>query len=45
LIKVRDSSENKGYAFVTYRTKELAMKAIEDLNNTKFKVGQLFLVY
>jgi len=43
-MKGKDSSETKGYAFVTYRTKELAMKATEDLNNTEFKVGQ-FLVY
>lgn len=37
LMKSKDSSENKGYAFVTFRTKELATKAIEDLNNSEFK--------
>ncbi|ONK80930.1 uncharacterized protein A4U43_C01F23360 [Asparagus officinalis] len=37
LIKDKGSSENKGYAFVTYLTKELAEKATEDLNNTEFK--------
>lgn len=37
-MKGKDSSENKGYAFVTFRTKELAAKAIEDLNNIEFKV-------
>ena len=37
-MKSKDSSENKGYAFVTFRTKELATKAIEDLNNSEFKV-------
>ncbi|XP_068654877.1 heterogeneous nuclear ribonucleoprotein Q-like [Aristolochia californica] len=37
IMKGKDSSENKGYAFVTFRTKELASKAIEDLNNTEFK--------
>ena len=45
LIEGKDSSENKGYAFVTYRTKELVMKATEDLHNTECKVGQLFLIY
>lgn len=38
MMKGKDSSENKGYAFVTFRTKELAAKAIKDLNNTEFKV-------
>lgn len=37
MMKGKDSSENKGYAFVTFRTKELASKAIKDLNNTEFK--------
>ncbi|CAL9766579.1 unnamed protein product [Musa acuminata subsp. burmannicoides] len=37
----KDSTENKGYAFVTFKTKELASKAIEELNNTEFKVDIL----
>ena len=37
-MKGRDSSENKGYAFVTFRTKDLASKAIKELNNTDLKV-------
>lgn len=37
IMKGRDSSENKGYAFVTFRTKELASKAIKELNNTDLK--------
>ncbi|KAG9440053.1 hypothetical protein H6P81_020218 [Aristolochia fimbriata] len=37
IMKGKDSSENKRYAFVTFRTKELASKAIEDLNSTEFK--------
>ncbi|KAJ6745943.1 hypothetical protein OIU74_028582 [Salix koriyanagi] len=37
IMKGKDSSESKGYAFVTFRTKELASKAIEELNNTEFK--------
>ncbi|XP_020590290.1 heterogeneous nuclear ribonucleoprotein Q [Phalaenopsis equestris] len=37
MMKGKDSSENKGYAFVTFRTRELASKAIEKLNNTEFK--------
>lgn len=38
IMKSKDSSENKGYAFVTFRTKEVADKATEDLDNTEFKV-------
>lgn len=38
-MKGKDSSESKGYAFVSFRTKELASKAIEELNNTEFKVS------
>nr|CAD1829867.1 unnamed protein product [Ananas comosus var. bracteatus] len=37
MMKGKDSSENKGYAFVTFRTKELAAKAIRDLRNAEFK--------
>lgn len=37
MMKGKDSSENKGYAFVTFRTRELAATAIEKLNNTEFK--------
>lgn len=43
-MKGKDSSENKGYAFVTYKTKELATKAIEELNNTDFKVNVFFIL-
>lgn len=38
VMKGKESGEAKGYAFVTFKTKELASKAIEDLNNTEFKV-------
>lgn len=37
MMKGKDSKENKGYAFVTYRTKDMAAKAIEDLNDTEFQ--------
>lgn len=37
-MKGKDASENKGFAFVTYRNVDLASKAIEELNNTEFKV-------
>lgn len=37
-MKGKDSGEAKGYAFVTFRNKELASKAIEDLNNSELKV-------
>ncbi|KAK8513341.1 hypothetical protein V6N13_002090 [Hibiscus sabdariffa] len=37
IMKGKDSSENKGFAFVTFRSVELASKAIEELNNAEFK--------
>lgn len=37
-MKGKDANDNKGYAFVLFRTKEIASKAIEDLNNSEFKV-------
>ncbi|KAK3205697.1 hypothetical protein Dsin_019743 [Dipteronia sinensis] len=37
IMKGRDSSENKGFAFVTFRNVELASKAIDVLNNAEFK--------
>ncbi|XP_042387255.1 heterogeneous nuclear ribonucleoprotein Q-like [Zingiber officinale] len=37
VMKEKNSSENKGYGFVTFKTAELALKAIEVLNNTGFK--------
>ncbi|TKY67062.1 RNA-binding protein 46 [Spatholobus suberectus] len=36
-MKGKDSSENKGFGFVTFRNVELASKAIEELNNAEFK--------
>ncbi|XWS28566.1 hypothetical protein CRYUN_Cryun25bG0081100 [Craigia yunnanensis] len=37
IMKGKDSSENKGFAFVTFRSVELASKAIDALNNAEFK--------
>lgn len=37
-MKGKDSGEAKGYAFVTFRTKELASQAIEELNSCELKV-------
>ncbi|KDP34291.1 hypothetical protein JCGZ_12820 [Jatropha curcas] len=37
IMKGKDSNENKGFAFVTYRSVDLASKAIDELNNTDFK--------
>ncbi|KAJ6316388.1 hypothetical protein OIU78_019640 [Salix suchowensis] len=39
IMKGKDLSESRGYAFVSFRRKELASKAIEELNNTEFKVS------
>ncbi|KAF3439417.1 hypothetical protein FNV43_RR17695 [Rhamnella rubrinervis] len=37
IMKDKDSSENKGFAFATFRNVEIASKAISELNNTEFK--------
>ena len=41
-MKGKDSAENRGYAFITYRSKELAAKAIKELNGTEFKARSIF---
>lgn len=37
-MKDRDSGESKGYAFVGFKTKDVAQKAIEELHSKEFKV-------
>ncbi|KAK7258446.1 hypothetical protein RIF29_24023 [Crotalaria pallida] len=37
LMKDKDTGENKGYAFVAFKTKEVAQKAIEEIHNKEFK--------
>nr|GMD03755.1 heterogeneous nuclear ribonucleoprotein R [Ipomoea batatas] len=37
MMKGKEANQNKGYAFVTFRTKELASTAIKELNNTELK--------
>ncbi|KAJ0051860.1 hypothetical protein Pint_00657 [Pistacia integerrima] len=37
LMKDKDSGESKGFAFVAFRSKELAKKAIEELHSKEFK--------
>ncbi|KAB2034869.1 hypothetical protein ES319_D04G113900v1 [Gossypium barbadense] len=37
IMKAKDLGEGNGYAFVTFRSKELASKAIERLNYSEFK--------
>ena len=44
-MKGKDSSENKGFSFVTFRSVELASKAIDELNNTEFKVTSLLMLH
>lgn len=44
-MKGKDSSENKGFAFVTFRSVELASEAIDELNNTEFKVMSLLMLH
>lgn len=43
-MKGKGSGEAKGYAFVTFRTKEFASKAIEELNNLELKVIKQLLM-
>ncbi|KAL2953719.1 hypothetical protein AAZX31_19G181100 [Glycine max] len=42
-MKGKETSEAKGYAFVTFKTKELAYKAIKELNNSEFKVKLVYV--
>ncbi|KAJ6765647.1 hypothetical protein OIU79_021769 [Salix purpurea] len=37
MMKGKESGDNKGFAFVTFRSVDLATKAIGELNNTEFK--------
>ncbi|KAL5572194.1 hypothetical protein UlMin_021791 [Ulmus minor] len=37
LMKDRETGENKGYAFVAFKTKDVAQKAIEELHSKEFK--------
>ena len=37
-MKNRDTGESKGFAFVAFKTKDVAQKAIEVLHNKEFKV-------
>lgn len=41
-MKGKDSGEARGYAFVTFKTKEFASKAIKELNNSELKVIKPF---
>lgn len=38
-MKDKDTDENKGYAFITFKMKESAQQAIEDIGNKEFKVS------
>ena len=40
-MREKDSGDGKGYAFVTFRSKDLAAEAIDNLNNTVFRVSSL----
>ncbi|KAI3965140.1 hypothetical protein MKX01_023234 [Papaver californicum] len=37
LMKDKDTGENKGYAFITYKTKEFGQDAIEEFRDKEFK--------
>ncbi|KAL2975014.1 hypothetical protein AAZX31_14G135800 [Glycine max] len=36
-MKDRDTGEHKGYAFVAFKTKQVAQKAIMEIHNKEFK--------
>jgi RNA recognition motif. (a.k.a. RRM, RBD, or RNP domain) len=38
MVREINSSENKGYAFVSFRTTDMASKAIKELHNSEFEV-------
>lgn len=42
-MKDRDSGESKGYAFVGFKTKDVAQKAIEELHSKQFKASLLII--
>lgn len=37
-MRNRDTNESKGFAFVAFKTKDVAQKAIEELHDKDFKV-------
>ncbi|KAJ4787419.1 RNA-binding protein 47 [Rhynchospora pubera] len=37
MVRENNSSENKGYAFISFRTMDMASKAIKELHNSEFK--------
>lgn len=39
LMLDRETGESKGYAFIGFKTKEVAQKAIEELHSKVFKVA------
>lgn len=41
IIRGKESGETKVYAFVTFKTKEMASKAIEKLNKSKFQGNEI----
>lgn len=43
-MKNRDSGESKGYAFISFKAKEIAQKAIEELHSKEFKVYLCYII-
>lgn len=41
-MKGKDSVENKGFGFVTFKSVELASKAMDELNDKIFKVRRRY---
>jgi len=43
-VKDKEKRESKGFAFVTFTTKDAAQKAIEEIQDKEFKVIYFFIL-
>lgn len=43
-MKDKETGDAKGYAFIAFKTKEVAQKAIEDIHNKEFKVIMVLIL-
>lgn len=43
-MKDKETGDAKGYAFIAFKTKEVAQKAIEEIHNKDFKVIMVLIL-